>query len=173
MDEEEQILKENIANEHNENKFYLDLSIPIRKLDLNRAITIRNNASLSEALQAFKEENISSLIIVNAEESIVGIFTEKDIAKRVAFTNADIIEDRIEKYMTTKPETLDIEDSLFIALNKFVNGSFRNLPVIVEGKVKFTLSTSDIAYFIARSTAQFVLNLPPDPHKETRDINGG
>ncbi len=173
LDEEDQIFKENVVTDHNESKSWIDISLPIKKLDLSKAVTVLNTTSVEETLKIFKEQNITCVIIVNVEEEIMGIFTERDIVKRIILENINLANESIEKYMTPKPETLDIEDSLAFALNKFGNGTFRNLPIMVDGKVKFLLSTSDLIYFIARSAAQFTLNLPPDLHKESREINGG
>jgi CBS domain-containing protein len=60
------------------------------------------------------------------------------------------------------------------ALNKMHLGGFRHVPIVdAGGKPVGVVSVKNIVDFIVELFPAAVLNLPPDPSKEARVLDGG
>ncbi len=175
LDEEDQILIEDReASRKKENLFTINLNMPIKELTLSHTVTVNHKVTVEEVLKIFKEGDVCSALIANDENVLVGLFTETDLMKKIILKDIDITKACIKDYMAADPEILNINDPLSYALNKFANGAIKNIPIKSENdEIKHMLSISDIVDFIATGAMQVVLNLPPDPHKVSVEINGG
>jgi CBS domain-containing protein len=108
----------------------------------------------------------------NNSDETIGIFTERDLLRRVAGRGLDFSKEIIDDYMTKNPETLSEEDPIAFALNKMSDGGYRHVPITRNGKVKFMLSVRDIVDQISITYRKKVLNLPPDPRQQTTQYGG-
>ena len=82
---------------------------------------------------------------VLAGDRLVGIFSERDILRRVAAIGGDLDMMRVVDAMTRDPRTVSTETSLVEALALMIEGNFRHLPVVDgDGRVIAMLSIRDI-----------------------------
>jgi CBS domain-containing protein len=112
-------------------------------------------------------------VLVERDGKAVGIFTERDILRRVIRTGIDL-ERPVEEVMTPDPETLSLDDGIAFALNRMAVGGYRNLPIVDEsGKPLSVLSQREVVGYIVSVLPARVLNLPPVPNLEARSTDGG
>ncbi len=175
LDEEDQIrLEETEAIRKKENLFTINLNMPLKELTLSHTVTVNHKVTILEVLKIFKDNDISSVLIANDENNIVGLFTETDLVKKIILEDIDISKACIKDYMASDPEVLNIDDPLSFALNKFANRIIKNIPIKSDNnEINYMLSISDVVDFIATNAMELVLNLRPDPHKMSVEINGG
>ena len=148
------------------------LDATIRDLEPRPAATLREMGTIRAAVQLMLEHRLGA-ILVEREGAPVGIFTERDLMRRVVAAGIGL--DRaIEEVMTPDPETLRLDDSVAFALNRMSVGGFRNVPIVDEnGTVVGILSQREVVDYIVALLPSHVINLPPVPDLEARHEDGG
>jgi CBS domain-containing protein len=148
------------------------LSASIRDLDPRPALTLSDSAPVSEAVRLMRDERVGA-VLVTRDGRPVGIFTERDILRRVVLTSLPG-ETPLKDVMTEDPETLGIDDGVGFALNRMILGGFRHIPVLDErGRAVGVLSQREIVAFVVALLPARVLNLPPEPHLQAHSEDGG
>ena len=148
------------------------LEATIRDLKPKPAATLREMGTIRAAVQLMLDRKLGA-VLVEREGRVVGIFTERDLMRRVVA--AGIALDRsIEEVMTPDPETLKLDDGVAFALNRMAVGGFRNVPIVDEkGALVAILSQREVVDFIVSLLPSHVINLPPLPDLEARSEDGG
>jgi len=148
------------------------LSATIRDLDPKPAATVDDRATIERAIQLMIDQRLGG-VLVEQDGRLVGIFTERDLMRRVVA--AGIALDRsIEEVMTPEPETLRLDDGIAFALNRMTVGGFRNVPILGdEGEVVGILSQREVVDYIVSLLPTHVINLPPLPDLEAHAEDGG
>src|SRR5688572_27593222 len=85
-------------------------------------ITIAVDAKLGLALHRMVEHGVGALLVVDGEEKLVGILTERDYLKKVVGIVPDYAHQALHDYMTATPEYVAPEDSIASAMQKMVSG---------------------------------------------------
>ena len=128
----------------------------LRKLDLrvkeimrSNPVTIPADATVLQAAKAMEKQD-SSCVFVKSKRGIVGIVTERDIARRVVGRGASPSKIKVESVMTSPMIVISPDAKIEEALDVMVKNKVRRLPVIDE-KAGLTglVSVSDIAKALA------------------------
>jgi CBS domain-containing protein len=98
------------------------------------------------------EHDISAIMIVAADRTLVGIVTERDITRRIVAARLDPGQTRLAEIMTENPETVAPGDSASYALRLMQVRKCRHLPVIDEGRVVGLVSLRDLRTSLAAKT---------------------
>ena len=93
----------------------------------------------------------SGSVLVLAAGSLVGIFTERDVMRALAYAgNADRARvSTVDRWMSEHPVTVDPTATVADALNQMLFGGFRHLPVVERDRVVGVVSMRDLARSIA------------------------
>jgi CBS domain-containing protein len=134
-----------------------DLTCELREIRLSRPQTINPAATVREALAVLRGEPSGALVVVEKEQ-VVGIFTDRDVLKRVA-GRAGALDEPVSRFMTLDPVTLRDDDTMAAALNKMGDGGFRHIPMLQEGRLTAIVTVRDIMHWLLgqyfdRSTAK-------------------
>ena len=118
--------------------------------DKAQVLTFSPNNTIAEAVDAMSEKNYGGILITN-NEKLVGIFTERDLMRRVAAQRIDIEKTTLGEVMTTNISCADIDDRISDSLRRMSQGRFRHMPVIDDhGNLKGLLSQGDfVAYTLS------------------------
>jgi CBS domain-containing protein len=127
---------------------------PVSVLQPRKAVTVRPEATVGEAIRTMLEQDIGSLLIVAADGRLVGIFSERDLLTRVAGQVLDYANRPVSEFMTPDPETVRPTDTLAFALHKMDGGGYRHLPVLKDGQPLGMLSVRDMLGHITRLCKQ-------------------
>jgi CBS domain-containing protein len=148
------------------------LSATIRDLKPKPVATVKEMATINRAVQLMLDQKLGA-VLVERDGEPVGIFTERDLMRRVVA--AGIALDRaIEEVMTPEPESLRLDDGIAFALNRMSVGGFRNVPIVGDdGAVVGILSQRDVVDYIVSLLPTHVINLPPIPDLEAHAEDGG
>lgn len=148
------------------------LDATIRDLAPKPAGTLGEMATIRTAVQLMLEKKLGA-IIVERDGQPVGIFTERDLMRRVVAAGIGL--DRaLEEVMTPDPETLGLDDGMAYALNRMTVGGFRNIPIVDEhGAMVGIVSQREVVDYIVSLLPSHVINLPPLPDLEARHKHGG
>lgn len=107
-------------------------------------ITCSATTSLDRAIDLMATKGIGSLVIVDADRP-VGIFTERDVLKKVAGKKLNLETELIRDFMTPNPVCIS-HDTAFIKIMAAMRlGKFRHLVITnAEGKLAGVISVKDV-----------------------------
>ncbi len=143
------------------------LDHPIRLLEPREAVLIPSSASVAEAVVVLNDRKVGCLLVVEAGK-LVGIFTDRDVVRRVLPTGLALDQVRVGEYMTKDPEVLTLDDPIAFALNRMSAGDFRHVPLLDDaGRPLAVVSVRDVVSFVVQHFAGQVQNLPPTPTRRS------
>jgi CBS domain-containing protein len=121
-------------------------------------ISITPDITVYQALEYMVEKNVSALLVIE-DDKLIGIFTEKDYARKVILKGKASKKALIREIMTTNPVTISrdtpIDDCMRLMTNQFV----RHLTVIENNKVIGIISIGDVVKFIIDEQRYIIDNL--------------
>lgn len=120
--------------------------------------SISADASVLDGLQLMMEKNISALLIME-ERKLLGIFTERDYARKIILQGKTSVDTPIHEVMTASPITVSTADSLDHCMQTMTDKHIRHLPVILEGELVGMVSIGDVVKFIIEDQKQTISQL--------------
>lgn len=118
--------------------------------------------SILEAVQLMRSHRVGCILICD-EGRVVGIFTERDLLRRVLACGGSLAEP-IGSCMTPDPVVVRLKDPIGVAVHRMEEGGYRHLPVVDEaGRPLGILSVKRIVHYLVEHFPATVHNQPPDP----------
>ena len=117
----------------------------IMKTDL---ITVNRHTPIHDAIRILVENNITGLPVVNDDMSLAGIISEKDMLGLLY--NIEDKPGNVEDFMTEQVIFFDQEDSLIDVAESFIEGNFRRVPIVNDGRLVGIISRKDIIAHILK-----------------------
>lgn len=148
------------------------LGASIRNLEPHLAVTVPASATIGEAIEIMLDRGIGAVLVTAGDGKIAGIFTERDVMKRVAASGVDRSR-AVSEVMTPDPDTLGPDDGVAFALNRMVVEGYRHIPIVDGENPPGILSVRDVVRYAVSLMPARVLNLPPEPSLEARSPEGG
>jgi CBS domain-containing protein len=96
-----------------------------------------------ETVRAMVERNIGAVPVLHNGQ-LVGIFSERDLMKRVVAEGRDPRSTSLAEVMTDDPLAISLNEELGNCMSVMRRNNFRHLPVCHEGKVVAMVSLRDI-----------------------------
>lgn len=123
-----------------------DLSLPVSSIRFSRPQTVGPAATVGDAIEAMLQGSSGAVVVVDSGR-IAGIFTERDVLKRVA-GRPEVLSEPISEYMTPDPVVLRDDDMMAYALNKMGDGGFRHIPVTRGGALIGVATARDVMSWV-------------------------
>jgi CBS domain-containing protein len=117
----------------------------IRDVMTNDPATCRTDDTALDAARAMKEGDFGSVTVVNEDDEVRGIVTDRDIVVRCVAEGKPPAETKISEIFTTEPTTLSPDDSIEDAVDSLREAHVRRLPVVEDGRVVGIVSIGDLA----------------------------
>ncbi len=111
-----------------------------------------------DALQVMLEKNISALLVMEKEE-LLGIFTERDYARKLILQGKSSKETMISEIMTAELLTLSINSTIDQCMEMMTDKKIRHLPVLENNYVIGMISIGDVVKFIIEDQKQTIKQL--------------
>lgn len=109
-----------------------------------------------EAVKQMAEKNIGALLVMEADK-IVGIFTERDYARKIILKGLSSKETLIRDIMITKVIYVCPDQTKEECMALMTNNRVRHLPVVDNGKLLGLISIGDIVNVII-SEQKFIID---------------
>lgn len=122
----------------------------VREIMSTELAAVGPSTQLTEAARVMSAARAGSLLVIDGE-TLVGIFTERDILRALADSpTADRARvSSVSQWMARDPVTVAPETTVAEALNQMLFGGFRHLPVTEGHAVVGVVSMRDLAKNIA------------------------
>ena len=120
-------------------------------------ITLRPQDTLDRVIRILVEKNITGIPVVNEDQTLAGVITEKDILSYMLeqdairhLTDSNLCEHTVYHAMTTNVVTFDEDAPLDKICECLVNRNFRRVPIVNKsGKLVGIISRKDIIAIIS------------------------
>ncbi len=123
-----------------------------------QVFSVNPATSVFDALQIMMVKNISALLIME-EEKLMGIFTERDYARKLILKGKASKETQIGEIMTADLLTLSINSTIDDCMEIMTDKKIRHLPVLENNYVVGMISIGDVVKFIIEDQKQTIQQL--------------
>ena len=130
------------------------------KLNKNRQIwTISKDQSVMQALILMSEKNIGAIIIVDNNDFPIGIFSERDYARKIILKGKSskdtLLDEVMTKALITVTKDYKIEQCMEIMNEKRI----RHLPVLENKKIVGLISIGDVLKIMIKEQKELIDHL--------------
>jgi CBS domain-containing protein len=120
--------------------------------------TVPPDAIIRDAVKMMAENNIGLLVIVKADD-IVGIVSERDIARKVILTDKSSVTTPVKDIMTTDITTVTPAQSIDACMALMTSKHIRHLPVMDGKKLVGLISIGDVVKATIAEKEQLIKEL--------------
>lgn len=115
--------------------------LTVREVMQPEPVAVPPERPLRDALGLMNERRIGAVVVTNPDGTLAGIFTERDLLKRIATAHPGWRDLPISEWMTRDPHTITPEAGWDTGVEMMDRLRVRHLPVIEGGRVIGLLST--------------------------------
>ncbi len=118
--------------------------------------------TVAEAVHLMRGENVGCVLVCEGER-LVGIFTERDLMRRIVAPGKPLTLP-VAECMTRDPVVVHPKEPVGAAVRHMEEGGYRHLPVVDQlGRPVGVLSVKRIVHYLVEHFPATIYNLPPDP----------
>ena len=117
--------------------------IDILRAKGDEVYTVEQQVTVLDALKKMAENDIGALVVMEAGR-VVGIFTERDYARKMILKERSSRDTPVRKVMTDHVITVDPSTSIEVCMDLMTYRHIRHLPVIENNRVIGIISIGDI-----------------------------
>jgi CBS domain-containing protein len=130
------------------------------KLNKNRQIwTISKDQSVRQALVLMSEKNIGAIIIVDNNDFPVGIFSERDYARKVILKGKSSKDTLLDEVMTKELITVNRDYKIDQCMEIMTEKRIRHLPVLENKKIVAIISIGDVLKIMIKEQKKLIDHL--------------
>ena len=108
-----------------------------------KLITVSSSASIFDALKIMAEANIGCLIVLDGDH-YVGMFTERDYARKIVLEGRSSDTTSVNEIMVSDIPMLNSDDTIELCSKIMTEKTLRYLPVFENSQLVNLISQSDI-----------------------------
>jgi len=130
------------------------------KLNENRQIwTISKDQNVMQALILMSEKNIGAIIIVDNNDFPIGIFSERDYARKVILKGKNSKDTLLDEVMTKELITVTRDFKIDQCMELMIENKIRHLPVLENKKVVGIISIGDVLKIMIKEQKELIDHL--------------
>ena len=130
------------------------------KLNKNRQIwTISKNQSVMQALILMSEKNIGAIIIVDNNDFPLGIFSERDYARKIILKGKSSKDTLLDEVMTKELITVTRDYKIDQCMEIMNEKRIRHLPVLENKKIVGIISIGDVLKIMIKEQKELIDHL--------------
>jgi CBS domain-containing protein len=134
----------------------------VGRLHAQPPLCVRPTQTVAEAVNLMRKDTVGCVLVLEGER-IVGIFTERDLMRRVLALGKPLTLP-VTDCMTRNPVCVRRKEPISAAVRRMEEGGYRHLPVLDENnRVVGMLSVKHIVHYLVEHFPATIYNLPPDP----------
>jgi CBS domain-containing protein len=120
------------------------VSVPVGVLVSGReTYYIRTDMTVLEAVQYMTEKNVGAAVVLDGER-VAGIFTERDLMRRVVLPGKDVGKTLVFDVMTRDLVLCEADESEDVCHRRMIRHRIRHLPVVEKGHLIGLVSLRDL-----------------------------
>ncbi len=115
----------------------------------NNALSVSPNTMIFDALHLMSEKNVGALLVME-NEKLVGIFSERDYARKIILKGRTSLDTQVNEIMTENVFTISPEDTIDHCMALMSEKRIRHLPVVQGDTVVGVISIGDVVKCIIK-----------------------
>jgi CBS domain-containing protein len=138
-------LRHNIVKNRYKGNLAAAINEDVREIMKKDVVSLGVNDNISSAIKTMIEKNIGGIPIVDDDNVVVGIVSERDFVRTVA----DITTSKpVNKYMSDKVVTASPDISVGEATRTMIEKGFRRIPIVKEDVLLGIVTASDVMRYL-------------------------
>jgi len=105
--------------------------------------TVQRSAKVTEAVRMMATNNVGIVMVLDGDK-LAGVFSERDVVRRVVVAGLVPAETSVESVMTRDIVVADADEDYQSAMRKMDQANIRHLPVVSEGRLLSMISIRDL-----------------------------
>jgi CBS domain-containing protein len=125
-----------------------------------KVYAVAPTATVADAVAEMNHHRVGSVLVIEGNR-LVGIFTERDVLRRVVGAGVDPKIARVSEVMTSGVITISPDATIEQTMVLFTEKRLRHLPVVEDGRLIGTISIGDVTRWMAdahRAEAEHLKN---------------
>jgi signal-transduction protein with cAMP-binding, CBS, and nucleotidyltransferase domain len=136
----------------------------VSRLHPSQPWLVQRGQPVADAVKLMRDKRVGCVLVCE-QRRIIGIFTERDLLRRVIAAGRRL-QTPIEECMTPDPVSVHPKDSISCAIKRMQKGGYRHLPVVIDDRPVGILSVKRIVHYLVEHFPTMVYNLPPNPQAQ-------
>ena len=121
--------------------------------------TISKDQSVRQALVLMSEKNIGAIIIVDNKDFPIGIFSERDYARKIILKGKSSKDTLLEEVMTKELITITRNHKIEQCIEIMTEKRIRHLPILENNKIVGIISIGDVLKIIIKDQKELINHL--------------
>ena len=110
----------------------------------HEVVTIEPERTLLETAPLLDEKRIGAVVVSNADHPVLGIISERDIARAVAQGGAAVLDEPVSQHMTAKLFTCTRSCTVSDLMEVMTDRKVRHVPIVERGRLSGIISIGDV-----------------------------
>jgi CBS domain-containing protein len=130
--------------------------------------TVQRATTVADAVRAMAAHNVGIVSVLEGDK-LVGVFSERDVVRRVVDRGLDPARTPVGDVMTTELVVADADEDYQAAMRKMDQANIRHLLVVSEGRILSMISIRDLMRVHMddqgeeiRYLREYLYQVPPD-----------
>jgi CBS domain-containing protein len=107
-------------------------------------MTIEATKTLADAVKTMRDANIGCLVVVEQDQTPIGMFTERDLVRKIADKGDGALGLAMEQVMTKPLSVISPSATIWDAVAQMGRADIRRLPVVESGRLIGILTERDV-----------------------------
>jgi CBS domain-containing protein len=124
----------------------------------NKVFSVSPDQTVYEALKILADNEIGAVLVMK-DDKMLGIFSERDYARKLILKGFFSKESKVSDVMTKALVVVAPKTDIFVCMGIMTEKRFRHLPVVDNGKLVGVISIGDIVNAIIHTQEDLIKNL--------------
>ena len=120
--------------------------------------SVSPQSTVRQALELMADKNIGALLVLE-ENQLVGMFSERDYARKVVLKGKSSVDTQVQDIMTTEVICVKVNQTFTECMQTMTDHHIRHLPVMDEQKVIGLISIGDVVKVILQEHTRTIEQL--------------
>lgn len=118
-------------------------NVVAKEIMTHEILSVEPTLAVQKAVELMDKNNVGAVVVLSPIHDLLGIFTERDLLRRVVAKKKDPHQTKIQEVMTPNVMVAQSTDNAFDLLQVMQREKFRHLPVVEGRKVIGIISIKD------------------------------
>lgn len=120
--------------------------------------SVTSTVTVYDALKTMGEKNIGALLVME-DDQLLGIFSERDYARKIILKGKNSHETLVKEIMTEKVISVKPDDNIETCMELMSGKKIRHLPVVKNDRVSGVISITDVVTAIIEMQKETISHL--------------
>ena len=114
-----------------------------------KPIAVTPKTTVADAIKIMSERSVGCILVAEGDR-LLGVFTERDVLRKVAHRSGEVWQTPLCDFMTHDPESLSADAPIGFAVNLMAVGGYRHVPIVENGKLAGIISVRDVMSYMSK-----------------------